>query len=169
MQIELIDGTRFGSGWHERYDSLPVREDGSGAKCVMYVTMPKPSVGEIWTVTSEIHVTNNDLRRRDKGVACTTEVRIGSSPDHDRGSDLPFVRANGSFNVGVEAHHGLIPRSRSMVWTRDLVDAVAAWDGVYVKQYVWASSTAARSGDRLEIDQGRGFIQVLRIYGEVTA
>lgn len=162
-RTELIDGARFENGWYERYNSLPVKKDGSGVKCLFFVSMPKPKVGEIWTVTSEIHVTNNDLRNRDAGVACTTEVRMGSSPANDRGADLPFVRANGSFNVGVEAHHGLITRTKSIVWTQGMIDSVASWEGVYVKTYVWASSTSARSGDRLEIDVGRGFSQVLRI------
>ena len=166
--LELKTGQIFSSGFVERYVDIPVRTDGSAVRTVMYINNLTPPVpGEIWDIEYEIHVTNDDLRERDRGVAATTEVRIGFDTSHSRGNgDGSFrcSRANGSFNVGVEAHHGLISRRCLFEWTQELVEGVTAQYPKLpvVKAYLWASSTAAISGDRLEIDQGRGKLVLLR-------
>lgn len=164
--MQLYDGRHFADGQYERYTEIRVWDDHTKARCLMYVEGPRPSVGDIWRWTSEVHVTNNDLRLRDKGVAVTTEVRIGPDSSHNRGYDttqpapMPFIRANGTFNVGKEAHHGLIGRTKSIEWTQEMVDAVADWDQVIAKFMIWASSTAYQSSDRLDIGKMRGFAQL---------
>lgn len=157
--MQLVDGKIFSSGFYERYSDIPVETDGSSPRCMMYIKPDIPNAGDIWTITVEIHVTNDDLRARGSGVACTTEVRIGEDTSHAR-DGFKVIRANGSFNVGVEAHHGLILRTKSIEWTQAMIDDISGWTDLAVKFMVWGSSTAAISGDRLVIDEGRGFMQL---------
>ncbi|MGH1542732.1 MAG: hypothetical protein ACRBHB_20100 [Arenicella sp.] len=160
--LELKTGRIFSSGYVERYSEIPVYTNGSGVRTLMYINnISIPVAGEIWDVEYEVHVTNDDLRARGKGVAATTEVRIGVDTSHNRSGYFACSRANGSFNVGVEAHHGLISRRCLFKWTQADIDDLNNINPV-LKAYLWASSTAAQSGDKLKVDQGRGKLVLLR-------
>lgn len=158
----------------ERYSDIPV-SDGALSftdpsypydRCIRYVAMPRPVVGEIWDISMELHATNDDLRARDKALALTTEILIGPQPSNSRFTNgviqLVVLRANGSYNIGPEAHHGLISRRAVIQWDAEKIAYIAAYETIYVKLMAWAISTAAESGDRCEITPNRGFLRVLR-------
>lgn len=146
----------------ERYTSLVVKDSDAPKYCIFYIEMPRPVLGEIWVVSSEIHGTNDDLRARGYGLHLTTEIRVDDNTSNTRGG-LEIARANGSFNIGPEAHHGLIPRPNMMEWTQADIDYVSGWGAVYLKFFAWAGSTQAQSGDRCDITSGRGHLKCLRI------
>jgi hypothetical protein len=144
----------------ERYAKLKVADGSGEARAIFVLESPFPEVGDIWHLTAEIHVTNDELRDRGRGVACTTEIRVAPDRSNDR-SGVTLLRANGTFNVGVEAHHGPITRSIWIEWTQEMVDKVERHDRLYVKFFAWAHSTAAERGDELTVTRGRGFLQLV--------
>jgi hypothetical protein len=154
----------------ESYARVPVRTDSSEPRRIFVINAPRPVAGDIWHMTAEIHVTNDDLRERGHGVACVTEARIQDHTTNDRSGGFIWLRANGFGNVGVEAHHALISRSKWIEWTQELVDDLPGGPDtqLYLKFFVMAQSTRARSRDQLIITPGRGFLQ-LRIEKASTA
>lgn len=171
-RITTLEGSSGGSGVFpevlnspvsERYTTVPVESDSSNPRTIFYVVPdPHPVVGEVWIVSFEIHVTNDDLRAQDKGVAATTEVRLGYDTSHERASGFNLIRANGTFNIGVEAHHGLISRTKTIYWTQQMVDDANAMSDVVAKMMIWASSSGQSGQYDLEIGQNRGFFQITR-------
>jgi hypothetical protein len=152
----------FESPVSERYTDMPVKSDYTGARCIMYIPIAQlPVVGEIWDISSEIHVTNDDLRARGKALALTTTVLLGDTANHDN-IGVSLIKASGSFNVGVEAHHGLVSRRAPVRWTQEMVDIAATLGTPTLKFLIWASSTAWQSGDRCDITQNRGHLRMLR-------
>jgi hypothetical protein len=144
----------------ERYAKLKVTDGSGEARAIFMLESPLPEVGDIWHLTAEIHVTNDELRGRGRGVACTTEIRVAPDRSNER-SGMALLRANGTFNVGVEAHHGLIARSKWIEWTQEMVDELDPHDRLYVKFFAWAHSTAAERGDELTVTRGRGFLELV--------
>jgi hypothetical protein len=144
------------------YQSVPVVEDSSEPRKIYNVGVPRPVVGEEWHVCTEVHVTNDDLRERGAGVACVTEVRFSGNSGNGREDGFDWLRANGSWNVGVEAHHALISRSKWLRWTPEFIAQLPGGpdDPLYVKLIVIARSKQARAGDKLDIKPDGGFLQV---------
>lgn len=165
MNLELFNSSLFqhsnGEFYPERYTEIPVMTNGSEARCMMAITgLPIPQPNELWRTTFEIHGTNNMLRSRGYGAHLTTEVRVGFDTSHVR-DGFSVLRANGGINVGVEAHHTLASRAKSIKWTEAMIEALQGRAPV-IKLMVWAGSTQAESGDKLEITPGRGFLQLER-------
>lgn len=139
----------------EQVATIPVRKSGADWYPIYCLEVFDIVPGEMWMVFAEAHATNDDLRDRGKGLAWVTQLRWGA--DCDGVSDGDGIdRANGTFNLGPEAHHGFVTRVGSYVWTEPQVS-------VWVKLMTHAKSTAAISGDDLKIDQNRGRLWVLRI------
>jgi hypothetical protein len=144
------------------YRSVPVVEDSSEPRKIYNVRVPRPAVGEEWHVCAEVHVTNDDLRKRGAGVAAVTEVRFSENSGNGREDGFGWLRANGSWNVGVEAHPALISRSKWLEWTPELIDQLPGGpdDPLYVKLMLMAKSAQAQAGDKLDIKPDGGFLQV---------
>jgi len=163
----------------ERYTDIPVFGNDTAVgfndptfpydRCIRFIEMPRPSLGDIWDVSCEVHATNDDLRARGNGLYLTTEVLIGPGNGNSRfytinnvPQPLPIViRANGSYNIGPEAHHGLIARRSLYKWTQERLDYIAAYPAIYLKFMIWSGSTQAQSGDRCVITPGRGLLECL--------
>lgn len=147
----------FESPVAERYTDMPIRSDSSGARCILYIPMPMPVVGEIWDISSEIHVTN------DSGVSAhlTTQVILGADASHD-GIGVSLIRASGSFNVTPSNHHGLVSRRQPIKWTQEMVDIASTMTTPFLKFRIWAGSTAWTSSTRMDITPNRGHLRVLR-------
>lgn len=147
----------FESPVAERYTDMPIRDDSSGCRCIMYIPMPHPVVGEIWDISFESHGTN------DAGINMhfSTEVRLGPATNHDR-DGISLIRANGTFNVTPSAHHALVSRRAPVKFTQGMVDAAAAMTQPYIKLIIWAGSTAWNSSTRFDITPNRGHLRCLR-------
>jgi hypothetical protein len=145
------------------YRSVPVVEDSSEPRKIYNVRVSRPLLGEEWHVCTEVHVTNDDLRERGAGVACITE-RFSGNSGNGREDGFDWLRANGSWNVGVEAHHALISRSKWLAWTPELIAQLPAGpdDPLYVKLILMARSKQAQASDKLDIKPDGGFLQVRR-------
>lgn len=134
-------------------------------RCIRYIEMPRPTLGEIWDVSAEVHVTNDDLRSRGFGLYVTTEVIVGDTTGNSRLVDgllpLQIIKPSGAYNVGPEAHHGLIPRRGIIKWTQADLNYISQYETIYLKYMVWSGSTQYQSGDRCEITPGRGQLKVL--------
>jgi hypothetical protein len=144
------------------YRSVPVVEDSSEPRKVYNVRVPRPVLGEEWHVCTEVHVTNDDLRERGAGVAAVTEVRFSDNSGNGREDGFAWLRANGSWNVGVEAHHALISRSKWLAWTPELIAQLPGGpdDPLFVKLILMVKSEQAQAGDKLDIKPDGGFLQV---------
>lgn len=147
----------FESPVAERYADMPIRGDSSGARCIMYIPVPHPVVGEVWDISSEIHVTN------DSGVNAyiATQVLLGGDTGHDR-TGVSLQRANGTFNVTPQNHHGLVSRRAPVKWTQEMVDLANTMETVYVKYIIYSGSTAWNSSTRMDITPNRGHLRMLR-------
>jgi hypothetical protein len=152
------------------YRSVPVVEDSSEPRKVYNVRVPRPVLGEEWHVCTEVHVTNDDLRERGAGMAAVTEVRFSDNSGNGREDGFAWLRANGSWNVGVEAHHALISRSKWLAWTPELIAQLPGGpdDPLFVKLILMAKSEQAQAGDKLDIKPDGGFLQVRQSTGAAS-
>ena len=78
--------------------------------------------GDEISIYCEVHGTNDDARSEGVGVAWVTEFRLKDNQSNDRldGTfNVPMHHDSGHFNVGVEAHHGLISREGAYTFTDD--------------------------------------------------
>ena len=139
----------------QRYDRMPVGSGSEYRRTLLYIPVNGIVAGEIWDIHAMIHATNNDLRSRGYGLALTTEIRCGYDSSHDR-DGFSLADDSGSFNIGVEAHHGLVNRRALYEWPTDEEDTR------YIKFIVWASSTQAQSGDDCNITPNRSTLSLLR-------
>jgi hypothetical protein len=166
----LVEWPMFFETTTERYEDIQVREHDSEPRGVYMLEAPRPSVGELWDIRFELHVTNEGPRAKGYGVAATTEVRLQATKDNDRSGGVSLLRANGSWNVGVEAHHALISRSKIIKWDEEKIGEIEDDAPLFLKVFLMAKSTQAVAEDRLIIDQGKGFLQLLRsALGELQA
>lgn len=150
-----------GTLYPERYAAIPVELDGSEPRTIMYINeLDLPTLGEIWDISFHIHATNDDLRARGAGLYLTTEIRIGFTTNHLR-DGFYVAKAQGSFNIGVEAHHGLIIRRALFEWDQQKLDALNSQTPI-VKGIIWAGSTQAQGSDVCAIDVGCGHLKLLR-------
>ncbi|GAB4373876.1 MAG: hypothetical protein Kow00114_36100 [Kiloniellaceae bacterium] len=144
------------AGWAakiERVTYLPVLLSGSSWTNIASMEIPGPfKAGESLDLYFEVHGTNDDIRARGGGVAWVTQAFL--APDQtDQRNGYALNWANGTFNLGPEAHHGLICREGSHVFEADEPGPL------YFKVMSHAKSTAAQSGDKLDISQWRGFMK----------
>jgi hypothetical protein len=140
---------------NQRYDRMPVGDGSEYARTILYIPVSGIVAGEIWDVHAMVHATNNDLRSRGYGFALTTEIRCGYDSSHER-DGFSLADDSGSFNVGVEAHHGLINRRALYEWPHDEPNTR------FVKFIVWASSTQAQGSDDCELTPNRSTLSMLR-------
>ena len=133
----------------------------------MYIAMPdRPVAGELWAINWEMHFTNNTLRAKGVGLFVTSEIRVAADSTQTR-NGLQILDASGAYNIGVEAHHGLITRTVTWLWTPERVAQFAALvpDGApVVKLVIWSGSAGVTRTPYpyVDISQDRGLLQCLR-------
>lgn len=155
-----------------RYSTIPVGTDVSYNepncpydRCLRFIEMPRPQLGDIWDISCEVHATNDDLRSRSSGLYLATEILVGPTTGNTRHLGtavlLKACDAVGAYNIGAEAHHGLISRRAIIKWTQDKITQVAAYENIFIKFMVWSGSTAALAGDICDITENKGHLTCL--------
>jgi hypothetical protein len=76
-------------------------------------------------------------------VAAVTELQFSGNSGNGREDGFGWLRANGSWNVGVEAHHALISRSKWIEWTPELIDRLPGGRDDRVKSHRSCRTTGA--------------------------